>query len=106
MRPALFCFFFLMLPSGCSGDKFTDNEGGTGDGGGDGCTHALCDDFDQPNEVPGNIPPWSATSGMLGFAPGKMSKQSLEARAILVGSYLRWSARTASRARARSGSSP
>lgn len=95
MRPALLAFFFL---TACSSDKFTNPEAGVdaaGDAAGDaGCPHELCDDFDQPNEIPGNIPPWSGTSGTLTFAPGNKSKQSLEAKAITFGSYLRWNVKS------------
>lgn len=77
--------FFAVLVLGCSSDKFS-SDGGS-------CGHELCDDFDQPNEVPGNIPPWSAKGGSFVFGPGYMSKQSLEAHATL-GSWVRWNLRS------------
>jgi hypothetical protein len=80
--------FFSLLVLGCGTTKFTGADGGDG-----GCGHELCDDFDMPGEVPGNIPPWSAKQGTLAFGPGYMSKQSLEARATL-GSLVKWNLRT------------
>jgi hypothetical protein len=57
--------------------------------------HALCDDFDKPNEMAGQSPPWTTRAGTLQIADGFNSTKGLEARAMFPGSVVYWALPTA-----------